>query len=175
MAPQYVSEIKDRWPAGRAGIEHCPYRLEITIQIDGRGYVSAQFQEVFAGVPPGVDDPGGKYCAPSGRYLDLIFSDAGSESSSFHGESFRFQEMNVQRRATGVWRQTAVDGQNNFAGGVADPAEAENFSSVAEFQLQNVVQRLPPESRRSSEDKCDLGGLILWMVHSRVNEKPRDA
>jgi hypothetical protein len=52
MAPEYVREIENRWPAVGAGVENGKQCLEEAIQVYSRSYVAAKLQQIVARVPP---------------------------------------------------------------------------------------------------------------------------
>src|SRR5512135_435417 len=79
MPPQHVGQIKDRRPTGRIGIQNRKQRLEVAIQVTRRNGPAAQLQEIVPGVPPGMNNPGGKGCGPPCRHNDLFLSESGSE------------------------------------------------------------------------------------------------
>jgi len=136
MPPQHVGQVKNRWPAGRAGVENRKHRLEEAIQVSRRNCPATQLQEIVACVPPGMNDSGRKDGGPSSLHKDLLFSKPGSECSRFHNAFFTLMEMHVGRRTTRFWRQRAVDDQHGLAIGVARSAHLQDFPGVAELQLK---------------------------------------
>jgi len=99
MPPQHVGQVKNRWPAGRAGVENRKQRLKVPIQVARGNCLAAQFQEIVPGVPPGMNDPGGKDSRSASRHANRLFSDSGAEGSSLYGAFFPLVEMHVRRRA----------------------------------------------------------------------------
>src|SRR5258708_40150545 len=123
MAPQHVGYIENRWPTGRAGVDHRKPPLEVAIQVDRRNCLAAKLQEIVARVPPFVTSAGGKNCGPPGWHYYLLFSDLGAECSGFHLALLPLMEMDVKGRTARSWRPGPIPGQNELALGVAHSAQ----------------------------------------------------
>src|SRR6185312_13459930 len=136
MAPHHVSGVKDGWPTRRAGIENCEQGLQVAIQIACRDDLSAQLQQVIAGVPPMMDDPRGKHPGAASRDDDSLPADLSAQRPGLYNPLFTLIEMDVGRRPVMAGGQGAVDDQDTLAASITDASHAERLTRVAVHQFQ---------------------------------------
>ena len=87
--------VENRRPTGWAGVEYRKYSLKVAIQVNRWNCPATKHQHIVPGIPPVMNDPGGKNYGFSGLYNGFLISDSDSESSFFHDDFFTRVEMHV--------------------------------------------------------------------------------
>ena len=107
MAPQNVGEIKDRWPAIRAGVENREYTLEVAIQVHHRNYLAVKLQQIVARVPPAMSNACRQGYGSPAWHSDPLCAHYSTQCSRFYDPLLVFLSMHVQRRAVRSRRKSA--------------------------------------------------------------------
>jgi hypothetical protein len=116
--------------------------LEEAVQVNDRNDPAIEFQQIFAGIPPPMRNPGWKVHRLAGLHGDFRISNDGPKCAGSHVSLFVLLEMHMKRRPTGVWWQRAFEHQDNLAIGLAHSAHPQNLSRVPVLDLQGLVHRL---------------------------------
>ena len=143
VSREHVGEIEQGRPSGLAGVDDGEDGLEETVEVEGRDGASVEPEQFFAGVPPVVHDTRWKHRGASGRQNHLFATDTRAERSGDDGSLLALVVVHVRRRAALVGRQAAFDGQHNFSGGVAHPAQVQDLAGVPVLDRQGIVHGVP--------------------------------